>query len=134
MADNNIFNGLEITTELFTQRFFCLSCTSKNYKRMSCKASAAEKRTKVNSERITSDVWDMSKHLHGVKYYRYFQLIHDKGSFLSGVPPKLKIESNSNIIRLVTEMLAQEHYVQRFTSDGDVRMQNCGITWPRWMT
>ena len=128
MADNNVVSGMDIPTELFTQRFACLSCISAKHKRMSYKASAAEKRTNVNNERIMSDVCDMGKHLPGVKDYRYFQLIHDEGSrFKWCYPLKLTSESNGNIIRLVTELQAQGHYVHKCTSDGGGEFVNAEL-------
>ncbi|OWY96335.1 LOW QUALITY PROTEIN: Pol Polyprotein [Phytophthora megakarya] len=83
------------------------------------KKSAAEKRTKVNYERLMSDTCDMGKYLPGLDGVRYFQLIQDEGSrYKWCYPLKKKSDANGNTIRLMTELLAQGHRVWTFSSDG----------------
>jgi hypothetical protein len=119
MVDNGTVEGMKIPAALFKQKFSCLSCLSAKCKRMSYKASAAEKRTKVNYERLTSDTCDMGKFLPGLGSIRYFQLIHDEGSrYKWCYPLKHKGDANRNTIRLMTELLAAGHRIKTFTSDG----------------
>ncbi|OWZ18295.1 hypothetical protein PHMEG_0007635 [Phytophthora megakarya] len=49
-------------------------------KRMSYKASAADRLNKINYKRLISDVCDMGRYMPGVSNYRYFQIIQDEGS------------------------------------------------------
>ncbi|KAE8970195.1 hypothetical protein PF011_g26516 [Phytophthora fragariae] len=119
MVDNRTGAGMEIPAALFKKKFTCLSCMSAKRKRMSYKASAAEKRTKINYERLTSDTCDMVKFLPGLGRMRYFQLIHDEGSrYKLCFPLKSKGDANANTIKLATELLAAGHRIKSFTSDG----------------
>ena len=63
MIDHKIVHGMDLPKELFKKKFTCLSCMSAKRKRISYKVSAADNRTKVNYERIMSDVCDMGKRL-----------------------------------------------------------------------
>ncbi|KAE8965714.1 hypothetical protein PR001_g28644, partial [Phytophthora rubi] len=119
MVDNGTVAGMEIPAALFKKKFTCLSCMSAKRKRMSYKASAAEKRTKINYERLTSDTCDMGKFLPGLGRMRYFQLIHDEGSrYKWCFPLKSKGDANANTIKLTMELLAAGHRIKSFTSDG----------------
>uniref|UniRef100_H3HAI1 Integrase catalytic domain-containing protein n=1 Tax=Phytophthora ramorum TaxID=164328 RepID=H3HAI1_PHYRM len=119
MVDNKSVAGMKIPVALFKKPFSCLSCMSAKRKRMSYKASAAEKRTKVNYERLTSDTCEMGKFLPGLGNVRYFQLIHDEGSrYKWCFPLKNKSDANANTIKLITELLAAGHKIKSFTSDG----------------
>ncbi|KAE8987962.1 hypothetical protein PR002_g21906 [Phytophthora rubi] len=119
MLDRGVVTGMEIPPELFKKKFSCLTCMGAKRKRMSYKASATEKRTKINYERLMSDVCDMQKYLPGVSNYRYFQLIQDEGSRYKWVYlVKHKSDSNANSINLMSELLAQGHKIKKFTIDG----------------
>ena len=67
VRDNNGVTGMSIPPKLFKDKFTCLSCLSAKHKRISYKASAAEKWTKVNYERLMSEICDMGKYLPGLK-------------------------------------------------------------------
>ncbi|KAE9236004.1 hypothetical protein PF005_g1215 [Phytophthora fragariae] len=119
MVDNGTVAGMEIPAALFKKKFTCLSCMSAKRKRMSYKASAAEKRTKINYERLASDTCDMGKFHPGLGRMRYFQLIHDEGSrYKWYFPLKSKGDANANTIKLTTELLVVGHRIKSFTSDG----------------
>ncbi|OWZ02755.1 Pol Polyprotein [Phytophthora megakarya] len=119
MKDKAVVTCMEIPPEAFKQKFTCLTCVSAKRKRMSYKASAADKLNKINYKSLISDVCDMGRYLPGVSNYRYFQLIQDEGSRYKWVYPlKHKDESSANLLNLMSELLAQGHKIKRFTSNG----------------
>ena len=72
MQDRNVFTGISIPPELFKDNLKCISCLSAKHNRISYKASAAEKWTKVNYERLMSEICDMGKYLPGLKKLSIF--------------------------------------------------------------
>ncbi|KAE9289052.1 hypothetical protein PR003_g25654 [Phytophthora rubi] len=125
MVETGKVSGMAIPKELFKKKFTCLSCMSAKAKRKSYKQSAAEKRTKVNYERLTSDTCDMGKYLPGLAGLRYFQLIQDEGSrYKWCFPLKKKSGANANTIRLMTELLAQGQRIKTITTDGGGEFMN----------
>ncbi|KAG4055048.1 hypothetical protein PC123_g9869 [Phytophthora cactorum] len=125
MVENNTVKGMDILPGLFKEKFVCLRCMSAKQKRRFYKASAAEKRTKVNYERLMSDTCDMGKYLPGLKECRYFQLIQDEGSrYKWCFPLKKKRDANECTIKLMTELLAQGHRIKTFSSDGGGEFDN----------
>ncbi|POM79389.1 Gag-pol Polyprotein [Phytophthora palmivora] len=122
MMDHGTVAGMNIPAELFKKHFKCLSCMSAKRKRMSYKSRAAEKRTKINYERLMSDTCDMGKYLPGFGATRYFQLIQDEGSrYKWCFPLKHKNDANAKTTNLMTELLAQGHRIKTFTSDVEKR-------------
>ncbi|GMF32442.1 unnamed protein product [Phytophthora fragariaefolia] len=67
MADNGTVAGIKNSCCVVQTTFSCLRCMSAKHRRMSYKTSAAEKRTSVNYEPLTSDTCDMDKYLHGLR-------------------------------------------------------------------
>ncbi|KAE9107921.1 hypothetical protein PF010_g12093 [Phytophthora fragariae] len=125
MMDNGTVTGMDIPKELFKKKFVSLSCMSTKQKRRSYNKCAVEKRTNINYERLRSDTGDMGKYLPGLTGFRYFQLIQDEGSrYKWCFPLKKKSDGNVNTIKLMTELLAQGHWIKTFSSDGGGEFDN----------